>query len=70
MGDEQNYEITVKPGITVDPLELALWIRSAGYKCADEFALYIAKCMINGETWRPPVSAICVDNNPYCEIRK
>lgn len=64
---EYEYKIRLREK-TVDRMDLALWLRKTGYQCTYSQTLYIADCLIRGETWRPPCDSLKVENNPYCDI--
>ena len=64
--EQTDYAITIKDQ-TAEPLRLAMWIKN-GYKCNSPQALYIAQCILRGETWRPPIHKFSYSENPFCNI--
>ena len=62
-----EYEITIKDH-TVEVLALAKWVHSvSGHLLKD--SLYIARCLLSGETWRP-TGYIAHQENSFCHIAR
>ncbi len=62
---ETEYRITIKD-TAVSATDLAKWVHAvSNFSLSD--SLYIARCLLRGETWRP-TSIRSVDENPFCNI--
>ena len=59
----ESIRITLKPDTELEPLDLTIILKAVTYdgEYTSREPLMIARCLLKGEGWEPPVSALLLD---------